>query len=235
MRNPISAVNRRRSGRTTIPAEDGPDGTAMETTDAEAADGDAADSTATDGDAANGTTGAGKAGKKGVPAGAGRATGRIGQLLSGTRALVLVVVLAALVAGATWYGHYRAGQRDSAVRDAVAAASPAAKAIFSYDYRSFDASVTNGRAFVTGAFANEYAQTTSTLKATAVSEKAVVLAEVSATGVIEASGDRVQLIVFLNQYRRNANTTGEKIDQNRVVLEMVPDGGEWKVTKATAL
>jgi Mce-associated membrane protein len=144
-------------------------------------------------------------------------------------------VLAVGAAGTAGYAHHRAGQRDSAVRQALATAGPAAKAIFSYDYRSFDASVANGRAFVTGPFADEYAETTSTLKSTAVSEQAVVLAEVSASGVVRADPERVELLVYLNQYRRNVNTDGEKVDQNRVVLELRPVGGDWKVYRATAI
>jgi Mce-associated membrane protein len=45
----------------------------------------------------------------------------------------------------------------------------------------------------------------------------------------------VELLLFLNQYRRNANIDGEKVDQNRVVLTMVPVNGEWKVSGATAI
>ncbi|MGI5151200.1 hypothetical protein ACQEVC_33370 [Plantactinospora sp. CA-294935] len=150
-------------------------------------------------------------------------------------ALAVATVLAAAVAGTAWYAHHQAEQRDSAVRQALATAGPAAKAIFSYDYRSFDASVANGGAFVTGPFADEYAETTSALKSTAVSEQAVVLAEVSASGVIRAESAEVELLVYLNQYRRNANTDGEKVDQNRVVLELRRVGGEWKVARATAI
>jgi Mce-associated membrane protein len=149
--------------------------------------------------------------------------------------LVVATVLATAGAGAAWYAHHRAQLRDTAVRQALAAATPAAKAIFSYDYRDFDSSVANGRNFVTGKFADEYAQTTSTLKATAVSEKAVVLAEVSATGVVDADPGQVRLLLYLNQYRRNVNTAGEKVDQNRVVLDLVPVGDEWRVSRATAI
>lgn len=149
--------------------------------------------------------------------------------------LAVATVLTAVAAGTTWYAHHRAGVRDSAVRQALATADPAAKAIFSYDYRSFDASVANGRAFVTGPFADEYAETTAALKSTAVSEQAVVLAQVSASGVIRADPDQVELLVYLNQYRRNVNTEGEKLDQNRVVLELRRVGTEWKVARATAI
>lgn len=162
---------------------------------------------------------------------AGRLSGRIPVV----PALVVAIVLAAAAAGAAWYGTRRAEERDTAVRQSLAAAPAAAKAIFSYDYRGFDSSVANGRTFVTGKFADEYAQTTATLKQTATTQQAVVLAEVSSTGVVTASADRVELLVYLNQYRRNVNTAGEKVDQNRVVLTMVPVGGDWKVAQATAI
>lgn len=150
-------------------------------------------------------------------------------------ALVVAIALALGAAGAAWWTHRGAQQRDTATREALAASTAAAQAIFSYDYRSFDTSVTNGRSFVTGKFADEYAQTTAALKANAVSEKAVVRASVSATGVVSSHANRVELLLFLNQYRRNANIDGEKVDQNRVVLTMVPVRGDWKVTAATAI
>jgi Mce-associated membrane protein len=147
----------------------------------------------------------------------------------------LAIALAAGLAGAGWYAHHRSAARDAAAREALSAATAAAQAIFSYDYRSFDTSVANGRSYVTGRFADEYGQTTTALKATAVTEKAVVRATVSATGVVSARTDRVELLLFLNQYRRNANIDGEKVDQNRVTITMVPVRGTWKVARAAAI
>jgi Mce-associated membrane protein len=146
-----------------------------------------------------------------------------------------VIVLVLAFAGFAGYQHHRTGQRDTAVRQSIAAAGAAAQAIFSYDYRTFDTSVTNGKNFVTGDFATEYGQTTGALKANAVKEQAIVRATVSSTGVISASTGKVQLLLYLNQYRRNTNVTGEKVDQNRVMLTMVKVHDEWKVSAATAL
>jgi Mce-associated membrane protein len=152
------------------------------------------------------------------------------------RKLALAVLIVALAVAAVGYVQHRhAQQRDVAIRQSTAAATAAAQAIFSYDYRSFDTSVANGRSFATGAFADEYAQTTNALKANAVKEQAIVRAAVSATGVVSAGTDRVELLLYLNQYRRNTNVTGEKVDQNRVVLTMTRVAGEWKVAQATAL
>ena len=152
------------------------------------------------------------------------------------RKLAIAVLLVALAfAGLAWFEHHRTAGRDVAARQSTAAATAAAQAIFSYDYRSFEASVANGRSFATGAFADEYAQTTTALKDSAVKEQAIVRAAVSASGVVSATADRVEVLLYLNQYRRNANVTGEKVDQNRVVLTMVRHAGEWKVSAATAL
>lgn len=152
-----------------------------------------------------------------------------------TIALALAVIAALAVASAGLWAHRGSNQRDAAVRAALAASTAAAQAIFSYDYRSFDTSVANGQSFVTGAFATEYSQTTAALKPTAIAEKAVVRAAVSSTGVVSGRANRVEVLLFLNQYRRNANIDGEKVDQNRVVLTLVPVKGEWKVTAATAI
>src|SRR5690242_20046374 len=89
----------------------------------------------------------------------------------GTVVLLVAIVLGAAAAGAGWDRHRQAHDRDVAVRQSLAAATSAAQAIFSYDYRSFDASVANARAFVTGGFAEEYTRTTTALKPNAVSEQ----------------------------------------------------------------
>ncbi|NJP33584.1 hypothetical protein [Micromonospora thermarum] len=150
-------------------------------------------------------------------------------------ALAVAIVLAAGVAAVGWQQDRAAARTDTAARQALAVAPAAAKAIFSYDHRTFDESVANGRSFVTGPFADEYGRTTAALKQTAVKQQAVVLAEVSSAGVVTADADRVELLVYLNQYRRNVTTAGEKVDQNRVVLTLVPVDGEWKVTAAVAI
>jgi Mce-associated membrane protein len=124
---------------------------------------------------------------------------------------------------------------DSARNDALASANAAAPALLSYDYRTFDASIDKGRRYVTGPFAKQYASTTKSLKANAVKEHAVVSAQVSSSGVVSASPTEVVVLLYVNQYRQNSNITGQKVDQNRVVMTMVPVGDQWKVSKVTAI
>lgn len=149
--------------------------------------------------------------------------------------LRVAVLLAVGLATTAWFGARGADGSRRAGEEALVAATAATQAIFSYDYRGFDASVANGRQFVTSDFANEYAQTTAGLKAAAAKEQAVVRAEVSAAGVVDASADRVEVLLYVNQYRRNTNIDGEKVDQNRVVLTLVRADGQWKVSHAQAI
>lgn len=152
-----------------------------------------------------------------------------------TVGLAVAVLVVGVLAGAAWYGADLAERRTQAGREAVAGATAATQAIFSYDYRRFDSSVANGRLFVTGDFAKEYDETTRSLRAAAEKEKAVVRAEVSAASVVHATPDRVEVMLYVNQYRRNVNITGEKVDQNRVVLTLVRADGQWKVVHASAI
>jgi Mce-associated membrane protein len=153
----------------------------------------------------------------------------------GNLALAVVVLVVAAAVGALWLQTDRSGRREADSRAALTAATNAAQVIFSYDYRTFDAGVAKAKPYLTGPFAKEYADTTASLKATASQEQAVVQAQVSAASVVESAGDHVDLLLYLNQYRRNTNISGEKVDQNRVVLTLVRVGGEWKVSAASAI
>jgi Mce-associated membrane protein len=73
------------------------------------------------------------------------------------------------------------------------------------------------------------------LGAATAAAQAIVRAEVSAAGVVDVQAGRVELLLYVNQYRRNTAITGEKVDQNRVVFTMVPDGSTCKVAKAEAI
>jgi Mce-associated membrane protein len=149
--------------------------------------------------------------------------------------LTIGILAAGAVAITAWRGASRAADQANLGQTCLGGATAAAQALFSYDYQAFDASVAHGLAFTTGDFTKEYSQTTASLKPVAVQQQAVVRAEVSGAGIIDVAPGRVELLVYVNQYRRNVSITGEKVDQNRVVLTMVPDGTSCKVAKAEAI
>jgi Mce-associated membrane protein len=156
---------------------------------------------------------------------------------SRVRGLILPVLagLLLLFAGMALWQERASAAREDASRESVAAATAAARAIFSYDHKGFDAAVRNGVAFTTGDFTREYEQTTGALREAVMSEQAVVRAEVSAAGVVSATADRVEVLLYVNQFRKNVNIEGEKMDQNRVVLTMLRTPGGWRVVQAAAI
>lgn len=159
------------------------------------------------------------------------------SLQARVRRLILpafAVLLLAFAGLAMWQAH-SSQARENASRESVAAATAAARAIFSYDHKGFDAAVANGRSFTTGDFTREYEQTTGALREAVLSEQATVRAEVSSAGVVSASPDRVEVLLYVNQFRKNINIQGEKMDQNRVVLTMARTGEGWKVVQAAAI
>ncbi|GAA4201043.1 hypothetical protein [Actinocatenispora rupis] len=164
---------------------------------------------------------------------------RLARRLAGLHVLVVVLaVLAVLTVPAAVYAlvaSYRADQTKQAESDATSVAQAAAPAILSYDYRTFDASVSRGKRYTGGDFAKQYAKSTSGLKASATKVRAIVTARVAATSVVSSSSDQVVLLMYVDQYRKNVNIDGQKVDQNRVLLTMTRQNGSWKVTKVTAI
>jgi Mce-associated membrane protein len=161
--------------------------------------------------------------------------GRLDRVQRVALVLAFAVLAGGGAAGYAWHDHEQAKRRDAAAHACMNAATPAAQAIFSYDYRAFDASVDKARSFITGDFVGEYAKTTAALKPTAVNVQAIVQAQVSAVGVVAVTDGNVEVLVYLNQYRRNANITGEKVDQDRVVLTMAPSDHGCRVEQASAI
>lgn len=150
-------------------------------------------------------------------------------------ALIAAIMTLAVVAGFFAFDSWRTQRRDTAAQEALAAAPGAATALFSYDYRTFDAAVSRGKDYATGTFATEYANTTEALKDSVVKEQAVVTAKVSASGLISATPDKVEVLLYIDQHRRNVTISGEKVDQNRVVLTFIRVSGQWKVSAASPL
>ncbi len=157
---------------------------------------------------------------------------------------LLVIALLGAVAFAGWAVMRRVEPVPTVVTagapryatDALAAAESGAVLVFSYDYRSFDNDVKRGLRVCTGGFAEEYRTSVEKLRATVKNERAIVRAKVSDAGVVKVGPRRVEVLLFINQYRRNASIDGEKVDENRLVLVMAPGPkGTWLIAEVSAL
>lgn len=153
--------------------------------------------------------------------------------------LVTLSLVALLLAGLVGYLAWSlSGMNDEAEarltgRD-VAAAD--VEKILSYDHASFDKGTTAAEKLMTARFRKEYGDTVDLVREDALAKKSVVRAEVVASSVVEADADRVEALLFVNQTTDAQDLEEPRVDLNRVVVTLVPDGdGGWLVDDLEAL
>jgi Mce-associated membrane protein len=169
----------------------------------------------------------------------GRRPGLLGAVLA-------VLVVLGVVAGAVLGWSYREAERTAQARTAaLAAAQKAAPAILSYDHRHLDRDFAAARAHLTGPFLDQYGKTTKTVVApTAQQYRGVVKATVAkppsgdaapAASVVSASPDEVVVLLFMNQLTTSTQVATPRLDLNRVRMTLVPTPQGWKVSAVDAL
>ncbi|WP_144300472.1 hypothetical protein [Stackebrandtia nassauensis] len=152
-------------------------------------------------------------------------------ILGITAAFALVFVTVTAVANAT----IAAPADPESTADVKRDAGTAAEALLSYDHKDMDASITEAKSYTTEGFGREYVQNMEDLRPTAESEKASIEAEVVDIGIVENTGEAVEVLVFVNQTTTNSNIEGSRVDKSRVTLTMVLGHGGWKVDDMKAL
>ncbi|MCU1586550.1 MAG: hypothetical protein JWN31_43 [Frankiales bacterium] len=164
------------------------------------------------------------------------ASGRSG----GGAVALLSALVAALLLATAWLGYTvvdnRGAEPLTATRaSALAAGRDAARLVFSYDYRHLDKDFAAGAAVTTGKFKTDYQSTTKKLVGdVAPRYKAVLLADVSEAGVITASANKVQLLVFLDVQSTSTLAATPKVTPRRLKMTMQRSGDRWLVSAVDA-
>lgn len=147
-----------------------------------------------------------------------------------------VLAIALSVAAGLEVAHVRHADSVADARtQSVAAARSAVQGVLSYDYRHLDQDFTAGRKLLTPGFAKDYEETTKAVAPTAKQYHAVVTAEVTAAGARNVSADSATVLLFVDQTSTNTKHAQPRIDQSRVRVTMVKDGGRWLLSKLEAL
>jgi Mce-associated membrane protein len=123
---------------------------------------------------------------------------------------------------------------QSARQEAVTAAGQDVPKILGYDYRNLSADIKGAKALATGQFLSDYSATAQKVLASAPSVKAIVTATVSDQSVVQAQGDRVTLLLFVDQESvkqlSGQKTATTRIDPFRVQVTMSKVHGRWMVS-----
>ena len=140
-------------------------------------------------------------------------------------------VLAAGLVGATawtWTQGAAAGD-DSAARAAQVAAERAVVPVLSYDYESLEADQREAEALMTGGYREEYDKLFTVLEDNAPQTQTKVGASVVASGVVRASDDRVQVLVFVDRPTTNKLNAEPVVYKDQVTVSMQRVDGDWLV------
>ncbi|WP_210439824.1 J domain-containing protein [Nocardioides xinjiangensis] len=145
--------------------------------------------------------------------------------------LVGLGVLAAglLVATAWMWTRDDAGGDDSAAREAQVAAERAVVPVLSYDYEHLEADQRAAQALMTGSYREEYDKLFAVLEKNAPQTRTRVTASVVASGIVRASAERVQVLVFVDRPTTNKLNAEPVVYKDQVTLSMQLVDGEWLV------
>lgn len=152
--------------------------------------------------------------------------------------VVVAVTLAACAGGLVWRSldTPSAEALDEARTEALSAGRSSAKVLLSYDHRTLKKDFAAGRATATGKFRTQYTKTTTkTVTPNAKKLHVTVTAEVVSASVITASPDRVELLLYVNQNTVSDLVKNGRLDQNRVLMTMIPVDDDWRVSQLKSL
>lgn len=146
----------------------------------------------------------------------------------------LLAALAVLTAAALAAAGYLVTQpSDAAIADsttdAQSAAERAVTTILAYDYRHLDDDQQASDELMTSSYQKKYDALFTQIAANAPDLKAIVTAEVVASGIVRSGDDRVQVLVFVNRPTLREDKTEPTIYRDQVVLTMVKSGQDWLV------
>jgi Mce-associated membrane protein len=148
------------------------------------------------------------------------------------RRLIWLAPLAILIATAgLLVGNHRHDAHAAAGDEAVSVVSDHVKSLFSYSYQDVDKDLAAEKGWLTGPFADEYAEVVSTKIAPAAAKaKVTTVAEVVSTGLVSAKHDQVRLLLFVNVTTRSTELAEPRVSGSRLRVTADLVDGKWRIS-----
>lgn len=140
-----------------------------------------------------------------------------------------IMAAALLVATVLMWNAAEGGDGDAAARDAQVAAERAVVPVLSYDYQHLDDDQKAATALMTGSYKDEYDKLFAVLQDNAPETQTKVTADVIASGIVRASDERVQVLVFVDRPTTNKLSAEPVVYKDQVTLSMQLVDGDWLV------
>ncbi len=149
------------------------------------------------------------------------------QVAAGVLAVALVAVLVVLVLTMRSLSHER--DLSDAAKQAEAAARKAVVSMTTYDYQTIPRDFAWVNDAGTAKFRKQYAEVSAPIKKLVAQLKARAVGSVVASAADVQDVDHVTVLVFVDQTLTNPGQSQPGLDQPRVTMSMVRQGGRWLV------
>lgn len=147
--------------------------------------------------------------------------------------LGLAVLATALVVATAWVWIGSSTSQDDAARAAQTAAERAVVPVLSFDHADLEGSQQRAQALLTGSYREDYDKLFAVIAENAPSTRTTVEVEVVASGIVRATDDRVQVLVFVDRPTTNKASTEPVVYRDQVTLSMQRVDDEWLVDDMT--
>jgi Mce-associated membrane protein len=155
----------------------------------------------------------------------------------GIRVIGLIVLIAALVAVAGYFGwqNFSKAATTNSQADALASARVYATDLTTYDYRALSGNFKKVTANSTGEFAVNYGKVSQGLTKLIQQYHATSKGTVVRAGIFEGTNNRVVVILFVDQQITNTNSKQPRIDRNRMQMILLKTNGRWMISDVALL
>jgi Mce-associated membrane protein len=143
------------------------------------------------------------------------------------------VLLVLLVVGTSWlwWQNRQADAIDEARAEALAEARTKVASVLSYNHRTVEADIAASAEYLTGDAKRQFEATTAQWVVPASLDAEITnTAEVVDAGVVSATEDRVETLVFVTQITVSKATDEPKISGSRLAVTMTREGDSWLIS-----
>ena len=117
----------------------------------------------------------------------------------------------------------------------LSVAARTAEAVLTYHHDSFDQDVQRASATLEPDFAAEHVAAMERVRRVTVREEIDQEAVAVSSGLVSATGERAEVLVFVNQETTSGRTGARRFQRDRVVVSLVGEQGAWTVAGVTSL
>ena len=148
-----------------------------------------------------------------------------------SRLVWLLPLPLALASSALFLVNHRHEADSEAADTAKAVVTEHVKSLLTYSYQDIDADLAAEKGWLTGPFADQYADLVATkISVAAKRAKVTTSASIASAGVVSTHHDQVELLLFVNVTTSSSELSEPRVSGSRLLVTADLVGGAWRIS-----